>query len=87
MKTTPMELLVEDPERALREMGEEDLVLVRGGRPVALLVSLENRDEEDLLLGNDPGFWRMIQARREKNVLVPFDEAMARLSAIPPPAE
>jgi hypothetical protein len=38
----------------------------RDGKPVALLVGIQNKDEEDLRLEASPEFWRMIEERRKR---------------------
>lgn len=46
------------------------------GKPVALMRAL---DEEQLALGRDPEFWKMIEARRKEKTIT-HEELMARLA-------
>ena len=47
----------------------EQIVLTRGGTPVALIVGLEGKDAEQIFLGSDPAFWEMIAARRAEKTI------------------
>jgi len=40
------------------------VVITRRGQPAALLVGVEGQGWEDVVLQADPGFWRLIRARR-----------------------
>jgi len=40
------------------------LVVTRNGRPFALVVGIENKDQEDLQLEASSEFWQMIGQRR-----------------------
>lgn len=41
----------------------ERIVITRGGRPVALVVSVDGMDEEQLELGSSDAFWKLIEGR------------------------
>jgi prevent-host-death family protein len=43
---------------------KERVILTRHGRPIAILTGLAGRDLEEVLLAQDPGFRKMITARR-----------------------
>ena len=45
---------------------QERVVIVREGRPVALIVGVEGMDPEQLELGSSATFWKLIQARRKQ---------------------
>jgi len=45
---------------------KERVVVTRHGRPVAVLIGVEGKDWETVLLETDPAFWRMIQRRRRQ---------------------
>lgn len=47
----------------------ERVVLTRKGKPVALVVSVEGMDEEQLQLGNSDTFWTLIEARRKQQTI------------------
>ncbi len=44
----------------------EQVVVTRNGRPVALIVGLENLDEDELLLATSDKFWSLIAQRRSQ---------------------
>jgi prevent-host-death family protein len=44
----------------------ERVVITRRGRPAAVLVGVEGQDWEAVVRGTDPGFWRLIRARRRE---------------------
>jgi prevent-host-death family protein len=59
----------------------ERVVITRNGRPFAIVVGVENKDEEDLEMEFSPGFWRMIDERRGQPGSVSFEEVKAQLEA------
>ena len=44
----------------------ERIVVTRNGKPVAVLLGIENKDAEDLRLEASPEFWRLIEERRKR---------------------
>jgi antitoxin (DNA-binding transcriptional repressor) of toxin-antitoxin stability system len=59
----------------------ERVVITRNGEPYALVVGVENKDEEDLELEFSPSFWQMIEKRRRSTVSVPMKDVVAALEA------
>ena len=45
---------------------QERVVIVRGGRPVALIVGVEGMDPEQLELGSSDKFWQLVARRRKQ---------------------
>ncbi len=45
---------------------QERIVIVRKGRPVALIVGVEGMDLEQLELGSSDKFWKLIARRRKE---------------------
>jgi antitoxin (DNA-binding transcriptional repressor) of toxin-antitoxin stability system len=45
---------------------QERVVVTRDGKPVAVLVGLENKDDEDLFYETSQEFWEMIRERRRR---------------------
>jgi antitoxin (DNA-binding transcriptional repressor) of toxin-antitoxin stability system len=45
---------------------KERVVIVRAGRPVALIVNVEGMDPEQLELGTSDRFWKLIAERRKQ---------------------
>lgn len=57
----------------------EGIILTRHGRPVALITGVEDMDLEDIVLSQDPNFWKLIAARRKsRKPLVSHEELAAR---------
>jgi antitoxin (DNA-binding transcriptional repressor) of toxin-antitoxin stability system len=48
------------------DLGDEPIILLVEGKPVAALVSLRNVDEESLGTSTSPEFLRLMQAAREE---------------------
>lgn len=48
---------------------EERLVITRKGKPVALLVGVEGLDREQLDLGGNDKFWKLINQRRKQKTI------------------
>jgi antitoxin (DNA-binding transcriptional repressor) of toxin-antitoxin stability system len=46
------------------EAQSERVVVTRGGNPVALIVGVQGLDEEQIQLGADHAFWKLISERR-----------------------
>jgi len=53
-------------------------VITRRGRPAAVLVGVEGKDWEDVVLQTSPAFWKLIEERR-KQAAISFKELRARL--------
>lgn len=76
--------------RALVEACPQERVLItRKDKPIAVLVGIENKDEEDIALERDADFWKMIHERRRQKT-IPFEQVKKRLGLVngnakPPP--
>jgi antitoxin (DNA-binding transcriptional repressor) of toxin-antitoxin stability system len=53
----------------LEKVQHERVILTRNGKPVALLVNVEGLDAEQIELGSNDKFWRMIAERRTQMTL------------------
>jgi prevent-host-death family protein len=42
------------------------ILITRRGQPVALVIGVEGQDIEQVILGNDVDFWKMIEERRKR---------------------
>ncbi len=51
------------------EAQRERIVLTRHGKPVALVVGVAGMDEEQLQLGGNEKFWKLIAQRRKQKTL------------------
>jgi hypothetical protein len=75
-------LTVEHPSGELKHVlavSRQGRVLVKHkGKPLALVIDVRHKDEEQIELENDPEFWRMIQERRSQPS-VPWEQVKADL--------
>lgn len=80
MKEVTIEQFAPDVRALLEAALQERVVITREGRPVAIVIGIENKDEEDLELQTSPEFWRMIKERRQRPTR-PLKELEAELFA------
>ena len=81
MKRVALEQLPQDVADLIKSAQMQRVVITRNGQPYALLVGIENKDEEDLELEFSPEFWRMIEESRRSTVSIPLKDVMAELEA------
>ena len=55
-----------DLESCISQAQQERVVIVRNGKPVALIVGIEGMDPEQLELGSNEKFWELITKRRKQ---------------------
>jgi len=55
-----------DLESCVSQAQQERVVILRNGRPVALVVGIEGMDREQLELGSSDKFWELIAKRRNQ---------------------
>ena len=67
MKTVPMENATLD--RCVAEAQQEKVILTRNGHPIALIVSVDGMDEEQIRLSSDPEFWKLMEERRRQKTI------------------
>ena len=53
----------------VRDAQSQQVVVTRGGDPVALVVGVEGLDEEQIALGVSDEFWRLMSDRRKEKTL------------------
>ena len=80
MKTINLDRTAGELDRVVPETRDERVVLVRGGRPVAIVTAVDTLDQEDLSYIDSPDFWKMIAARR-RETRVSLAQAKANLEA------
>jgi PHD/YefM family antitoxin component YafN of YafNO toxin-antitoxin module len=66
-------------DRLVGDSQNERIVLLRNGKPSAVMIGIESYDAEDLELATSPEFWSLIESRRRGNV-ISLAEARSRLS-------
>ncbi len=62
LKETNLDACVNDAQH-------DRIVITRDGKPVALVVGVEGLDTEQLELGSNPVFWRLIAQRRRQRTI------------------
>lgn len=78
MKTVPVRDLQKRVKACIDEAQEGRVVITRRGKPAALLLGVEGKDWETVILETDPTFWKLIQQRR-KQPTISLKELKARL--------
>ena len=79
MKTVPVRDLQKKLKQCIDEAQEGHVVITRRGKPAALLLGVEGKDWETVILETDPTFWKLIQERR-KEPTISLKELKARLN-------
>jgi hypothetical protein len=64
VKEISIESFAQDIGCLLHAAQSERPLVTQEGKPLAVLVGVENKDQEDWDLENSPDFWRMIEERR-----------------------
>ena len=80
MKEATVEQLSQDVRTMLSEAQRERILVTSDGKPVAVLVGIANKDQEDLRLETSPEFWQMIEERR-RSPSVKLSDVEAQLLA------
>jgi antitoxin (DNA-binding transcriptional repressor) of toxin-antitoxin stability system len=80
MKTVSMEDATLD--RCVAEAQQEKVILTRNGHPIALIVSVDGMDEEQIRLSSDPEFWKLMEERRRQKT-ISREELERRLDQVP----
>jgi prevent-host-death family protein len=78
VKEISIENFSQDIEGFLHAAQSERLLVTQQGKPFAVLVGVENTDQEDWDLERLPDFWRMIEERRRQPSL-PWNDVKASL--------
>src|SRR4029077_18352489 len=66
MKEVALEQLTEGTGELFETAQRERVLVTRNGLPFAVVVGIENKDEEDFRLESSPEFWQMIEERRRE---------------------
>ncbi len=78
MKTVTARDLQKKVKECMDISQQDQVVITRHGKPAAVLVGVEGRDWEDLVLQTSPTFWKLIEDRR-KQPTVSLTELKTRL--------
>jgi prevent-host-death family protein len=79
MRNVPEKELQLNLDSILTRAQSERVVILRRGKPCAVLVGIEDYDAEDLGLASSENFWSMIRQRRADGKSFPLAEVEARL--------
>jgi len=69
MKTVTARDLQKKVKECMDISQEDQVVITRHGKPAAVLVGVEGRDWEDLVLQTSPAFWELIEDRRKQRTI------------------
>ena len=78
MKTVTVRDLQKKVKDCVDDAQEDRIIITRRGRPAAVLIGVEDKDWEAVVLQTDPSFWRLIRTRRRQPTLS-IDEIRARI--------
>jgi PHD/YefM family antitoxin component YafN of YafNO toxin-antitoxin module len=80
MKTVSLTDTESSLEKVLKAAQKEKILVLRGDKPMAMIIGLEGYDAEDLCLATSAQLWQLIEARRQ-GPAISLAEAKARLEA------
>jgi len=84
MKTVALRAAKQSLSGYVAHAQRERVLITKHGRPAALVIGVEGQDIEDVLLRQDPEFWKMVeQRRRQRTVSLADARASLRLPAKP----
>ena len=78
MKELTLEQFSQQPQIYLQAAQQEQLLITQNGKPVVLVLGVENRDPEDWQLQTSAEFWQMIAERRQCPT-IPLNKVEAEL--------
>lgn len=67
MKVLPMRDAKTGLSATLDDAQRDRVLITRNGKPSAIVIGVEGRDFEDVLLMSNPRFWQMIEASRKES--------------------
>lgn len=79
MKETTLDNLIQDPRAVVAAAKADRILITDQGRPLAMLVGYQNKDQEDLDYESSAEFWQMIEERRKDPRVVRLQDVMDEL--------
>ena len=76
MKT--LEMAETDLSQCVKQASSQSVLVVKKGKPVALVSNVEGLDAEQIQLGTSAEFWKLIEHRRRQKT-IPWEELKKRL--------
>jgi hypothetical protein len=67
-----------DLNRCVKEAASSSVLIVKNGKPMALVSNVQGLDAEQIELGCSDGFWSLIEERRRQKT-IPWEEVKKRL--------
>ena len=80
MKEATLEQFSRDPQSFVRAAQGERVLVTLDGKPLAMVLGVENKDAEDWQLETSAEFWQMIEDRRRRPTR-PLEDAESELFA------
>jgi prevent-host-death family protein len=80
MKRATLDEFSRQAQSFVKASQDERVIVTQNGKPVALVIGLENKDEEDWQLEISSELWRLIEQRR-KQPTTPLEDLEADLFA------
>jgi prevent-host-death family protein len=83
MKTVALREAKQSLSGFVAQAQRERVLITKHGKPAALVIGVEGQDIEDVLLSQDPDFWKLVEARRRQPTLS-IAEVRAKVAAPKP---
>jgi prevent-host-death family protein len=80
MKTVALREAKQQLSDYVSQAQKDKIVITKHGKPAAIIWGVEGKDFEDVVYMTNPGFWRMIKARRAATP-IPWKTAKRRLKS------
>jgi prevent-host-death family protein len=84
MKTVALREAKQSLSGCVAHAQRERVLITKHGKPAALVIGVEGQDIEEVLLSQDPDFWKLVEARRRQPTLS-IAEVRAKVGAAPKP--
>jgi prevent-host-death family protein len=69
VKTISVRDLQKKVKESVDDSQKDRVIITRHGKPTAVLVGVEGKDWEHVVLQTDPSFWRLIRSRRKQDTI------------------
>jgi len=79
VKVVPLREAKQGLSATVDDAQKERVLITRHGRPAAVVIGVEGQSMEDVLLMQNPAFWRLIEARRRQPATMTLEQVRKRL--------
>jgi prevent-host-death family protein len=69
MKTVALREAKQSLSGYIKHAQRERVLIIKHGKPAALVIGVEGQEIEDVLLRQDPGFWKLVEERRRQRTV------------------